>query len=223
MRINHVGAMNTADAVPITQDPASSAAEALVLAFAQGLPVQLDHWLKHRGMRLEFEPGLPDDPAMIEAKGANYAIVDADTPPAGRAPIDLVRALHTGAPKTRIVVISHRGDETFVRSMLEAGASGVVVKQPYVADLAFAIEAADRGETFVSGITPDKTKNEVTAREHEVLELMADGQTNQAIGARLSISVKTVEAHRARIFKKLGASNVADAIMLAIRAGLVMP
>jgi len=64
---------------------------------------------------------------------------------------------------------------------------------------------------------------QITAREKEVLELMANGHSNQAIGERLSISVKTVEAHRARLFKKLGASNVADAVLLAIRTGLVMP
>ena len=63
----------------------------------------------------------------------------------------------------------------------------------------------------------------LSASARQVLELMAHGYSNQAIGEKLSISVKTVEAHRARLFKKLGASNVADAVLLAIRVGLVTP
>ena len=59
--------------------------------------------------------------------------------------------------------------------------------------------------------------------ERQVAALVMEGATNREIAARLFISVKTVEAHRARLFKKLGASNVADAVLLAIRVGLIVP
>ena len=63
----------------------------------------------------------------------------------------------------------------------------------------------------------------LTHREQQVLGAIMSGRANKQIAADLGISVKTVEAHRARLFKKLGASNVADAVLLAIRCGLVMP
>ncbi len=94
-----------------------------------------------------------------------------------------------------------------------------------MADLVFALQAATEGRSYVSGVATERERAavQITAREREVLELMAHGHSNQAIGERLSISFKTVEAHRARLFKKLGASNVADAVLLAILTGLVMP
>ncbi len=200
-------------------------AQDLVLAYAPTIPPQMEHWLRKRNMRLHHNPRGPIDPNEVRNLNARFVVVDLDALPPAHAPLDTVRHLRTHVPEARRLAISTRCDEMFVRSLTEAGASGVIIKQPYVADLVFALQAANEGRTYISGKATERERAavQITAREKEVLELMANGHSNQAIGERLSISVKTVEAHRARLFKKLGASNVADAVLLAIRTGLVMP
>ncbi len=202
---------------------ADAAAQELVVVFAPKVPPQLEHWLRKRGMRMHLHERI--DTNELRASGAKYAFVDLDALPADKSPVDTVRQLRNASAEAKVIAISFRSDDAFVRSITEAGAAGVVIKQPYVADLVFALQAASEGRTYVSGVATERERAavQITAREREVLELMANGHSNQAIGERLSISVKTVEAHRARLFKKLGASNVADAVLLAIRTGLVMP
>jgi DNA-binding NarL/FixJ family response regulator len=217
--------MNGAVATTTNQQLGESQAQELVIAYAQKLPPQLEHWVRKRSMRLQHSDSHGVNPAEIKAQGARYVIVDLDAQPRDRSAVDIVRSLRQAIPDLRILVVSSHSDDMFVRSMTDAGANGIIIKQPYVADLVFALQAASEGRTFISGVTNerDRAAVQITAREREVLELMANGHSNQAIGERLSISVKTVEAHRARLFKKLGASNVADAVLLAIRVGLVMP
>jgi DNA-binding NarL/FixJ family response regulator len=196
----------------------------IVFAPKGQIPVQLEHWLRKRQIGVTFSESMKVEPGEIKASGARYVLVDLD----GLAPgngAGLVRQLHHDLPQTKLVVTTSSSDQGFVDGLIEAGAAGVVVKRPYVADLVLAIQNAGEGRTFVSGVpsAKDGSQVQITARERQVLELMAHGYSNQAIGEKLSISVKTVEAHRARLFKKLGASNVADAVLLAIRVGLVTP
>ena len=200
-----------------------AAAQELVVVFAPKVPPQLEHWLRKRGMRMHVHERV--DAGELRSSGAKYVFVDLDAIPADKSAVDTVRQLRNASSEAKVIAISFRSDDAFVRSITEAGAAGVVIKQPYVADLVFALQAATEGRTYVSGVATERERAavQITAREREVLELMANGHSNQAIGERLSISVKTVEAHRARLFKKLGASNVADAVLLAIRTGLVMP
>ena len=197
----------------------------LVMVYAPKVPPQLEHWLRKRSMRLSLNESMVIDAAQIRQNQARFVAVDLDALPADRNAVDVVRSLRAHVPEVKLVVMTHRDDNTFVRSLTEAGASAVIIKQPYVADLVFALQAAAEGRTYISGVATERERAavQITAREKEVLELMANGHSNQAIGERLNISVKTVEAHRARLFKKLGASNVADAVLLAIRTGLVMP
>lgn len=208
-----------------TNQLAESPAQELVVAYAQKLPPQLEHWIRKRAMRLVQSDTHGVNPAEIKAQGARYVIIDLDSQPRDRSGVEIIRSLRAAIPELRILAVSSHSDDMFIRSMTDAGANGIIIKQPYVADLVFALQAASEGRTFISGVTNerDRAAVQITAREREVLELMANGHSNQAIGERLNISVKTVEAHRARLFKKLGASNVADAVLLAIRVGLVMP
>jgi len=205
--------------------PGEQAAQELVLVYAPRVPPQLEHWLRKRSMRLQLNESMAVDPSEIRASGARFVMVDVDALPPGRDSLDTVRQVRAMAPDVKITVITARNDDPAIRALSEAGAHGVVVKQPYVADLVFSLQALSEGRSYVSGVATERERAavQITAREKEVLELMANGHSNQAIGERLSISVKTVEAHRARLFKKLGASNVADAVLLAIRTGLVMP
>jgi two-component system response regulator NreC len=215
--------VNTAAVINISPRAPEPLEASLVLAYAGKLPAQLEHWIKKHGMRLENAPLDSTDTLYTDAKRARFLLVDVDVLGQERSPVDLVRRLRGEAPQAGIIVISHRSDETFVRSMTEAGASGLVTKHPYVADLALALAALAEGKAYVSGHGKVGAGVTLSDREAQVLDLMAAGHTNQVIGGRLAISVKTVEAHRARIFQKLAASNVADAVRLAIRAGLVIP
>lgn len=197
----------------------------LVLVYASSVPEQLEHWLRKKNMRLEVNAHSTVDPNEVRNAGARYVVVDLDELPSEHPPVETVRHLRVHVPEARFLVLTSRNDAKFARSLTEAGARAVVIKQPYVADLVFGIQAASEGRAYVSGQGTERERAavQITSREKEVLELMAHGHSNQSIGERLSISVKTVEAHRARLFKKLGASNVADAVLLAIRTGLVVP
>lgn len=199
-------------------------AQELVLVYAPKVPPQLEHWLRKRTMRLQVNESVHVDVNEVRASGARYVLVDVDALTDKGGP-ETVRTLKTQCPDVKVVAVTARGDDGYVKSLTDAGAAGVVIKAPYVADLVFALQAASEGRSFISGVATERERAavQITAREREVLELMANGHSNQAIGERLSISVKTVEAHRARLFKKLGASNVADAVLLAIRTGLVTP
>jgi DNA-binding NarL/FixJ family response regulator len=213
------------DAPTLVPGMAEDAGMDVVVAYSPQIPPQLEHWLRKRSKQLQLSDMSELSGYNMRMRNAQSALVDLDALPRDQDPIAVVRQLHYDAPETRILVMTSSGDEYHRRSLLEAGAVAVIIKQPYVADVVFALQAADEGRTYVSGVTTERERAavQITAREREVLELMANGHSNQAIGERLSISVKTVEAHRARLFKKLGASNVADAVLLAIRTGLVMP
>lgn len=196
-----------------------------MIVFAQKgqVPVQLEHWLRKRQIGVTFSESARVDVGEIRNSGAKYVLVDLEAH-AGQE-VALVRQLRADLQSAKVLVTTASSDPAFAQSLIDAGAAGVVVKRPYVADLVLAVQAAGEGRTFVSGVpsAKDGAAVQITARERQVLELMAHGYSNQAIGEKLSISVKTVEAHRARLFKKLGASNVADAVLLAIRVGLVTP
>ncbi len=205
--------------------PTEVATQELVLIYASVVPPQLEHWLRKRNQRMHLNNRTPVDPNEVRNSGARYVVIDLDELPREHPPVETVRHLRTHVPEARLLVVTSRSDSSFSRALADAGASGVIIKQPYVADVIFALQAAGEGRTYVSGQASERERAaaQITPREREVLELMAHGHSNQSIGDRLSISVKTVEAHRARLFKKLGASNVADAVLLAIRSGLVMP
>ncbi|MEL6188750.1 MAG: response regulator transcription factor [Myxococcota bacterium] len=209
----------------VSSQPGEVAAQDLVLVYASVVPQQLEHWLRKRNLRFHLNDRTTVDPNEIRNTGARYVVMDLDELPREHPPIETIRHLRTHVPEARLITVTSRTDASFSRALTEAGAQAVIIKQPYVADLVFALQAAGEGRVYVSGQSTERERAavQITAREKEVLELMAHGHSNQSIGERLSISVKTVEAHRARLFKKLGASNVADAVLLAIRTGLVMP
>lgn len=197
--------------------------KAIVYSPKGQIPVQLEHWLRKRQIGVTFSESTRIDAGEIRSSGARYVLIDLDAAQGGG--VNLVRQLRAELPQARIVVTTAQQDQAHADALIEAGAAGVVLKRPYVADLVLALQAASEGRTFITGVASakDGSQVQITARERQVLELMANGFSNQAIGEKLSISVKTVEAHRARLFKKLGASNVADAVLLAIRVGLVTP
>jgi len=149
--------------------------------------------------------------------------------------MEATRQVLERARGTRIVALSMHSDRRFVAGMLEAGASGYVIKDAAFEELARAIRAAVDGRTFlcpaVAGVVVEDYLSRpatgeptparpLTPREREVLQLLAEGGSTKQIAARLGVSVKTVETHRSRIMAKLDIRSVAELTKYAIREGL---
>lgn len=141
--------------------------------------------------------------------------------------IEVARTLRKAQPKLAIIALSMHEEPYFVQQMLRAGADGYVVKSAAVAELVQAIRSVTQGKMYLS---PTVTRHAVgssspgaarlSAREREVLILIANGKHSAAIAAELSISVGTVEAHRRNIMTKLGLHTIAELTKYAVREGL---
>jgi len=139
---------------------------------------------------------------------------------------------------TQVVILSMHSDATLVRQVLRSGARGYLLKRSVTEELLLAIRAAQRGEIYLSpaisaslldelsGRHPDSEERRpfdlLTPREREVLQLIAEGHTNTAIAQMMTISVKTVEKHRASLMSKLDVHDVASLVRVAIQQGLVL-
>lgn len=152
--------------------------------------------------------------------------------------LEATRQLRKRLPSAKVLILTGYVEDEQILAALRAGAAGYVVKRSDVSELLLAIQAVHRGNTYFSSSISEtmvnndylwqarrgeaKTGAEVlTSREREVLQLIAEGYSNQAIAQELFISVKTVEAHKAHIMTKLRAQNRTDLIRYAIRRGIV--
>ncbi len=149
--------------------------------------------------------------------------------------IEATRRIAREWPQTRVIALSVHHDKRLVREMLHAGAAGFLLKECAFAELAQAIREVLAGRVFLSpaitgdivrdylarpGVAPDAGGPELTPREREVLQLIAEGRSAKEIAAALEISVKTVETFRSHIMQKLQLFSVAELTKYAIRAGL---
>ena len=146
--------------------------------------------------------------------------------------IEATRQIRERAPSVRILALSVHGGGVYVREMVRAGAEGYVLKESADTDLIAAVRAVAAGNSYLS---PDvasvvlkdyrtQAKNPVdvlTAREQEILRLLAEGKTNKGIATLLDLSIYTVDRHRARIMTKLGLHSIGDLVRFAIRNGVV--
>lgn len=133
--------------------------------------------------------------------------------------------------ETQIVMLSIYSDRTLVKKALESGARGYIIKQSVSEELVEAIRTVYRGMTYWSGAVEHLEVNAgklspvalptLTSREHEILRLIASGQTNRQIAKTLSISVKTVENHRVNLMAKLDAHSLPELIRSAIKQDLI--
>ncbi len=146
---------------------------------------------------------------------------------------DATRAILQREPKCRVIVLSMYAEREYVRRALKAGAAGYVVKRSAAKELVEAIRAVHAGQRYLSprvadvviddyaGEERDDPLARLSAREREVLQLLAEGRTGAEIAQRLSLSQKTVETYRARLVEKLGIRDVAGLVRFAIQRGLV--
>jgi DNA-binding NarL/FixJ family response regulator len=149
--------------------------------------------------------------------------------------IEAARQLQAEGSNTKVVALSMHADRRFVSEVLKAGASGYVLKQSAFEDLVQAIRAVLTGRTFLSADILDTLVRDyvgqlkqseflayaqLSDRERQVLQLLAEGNSTKEIAAKLCVSVKTVESHRQNLMHKLDIHNLAGLTKFAIREGL---
>jgi DNA-binding NarL/FixJ family response regulator len=152
--------------------------------------------------------------------------------------LDAMVKIRDIAPKTRILVLTMHDSEEWIQSCLRAGAQGYVLKSDAERDLVSSVEALANNETFFTPrtnvVVEDAHENSIvggeglfverlTCREHEIAQLLAGGKSNKEVGARLRISTRTVESHRAAIMSKLQLHSVSDLVRYAIRRRMIEP
>ena len=174
--------------------------------------------------------------AAVEKLLPDVVLMDMVMP--GLTGLEATRQIRKRFSKTRVLILTGYMEDEQIIGALRAGASGYVVKKSDTEELLLGIQAVNRGNTYFSSAISDgdavnqymwQAKKEdgkvgyelLTSREREVLQLIAEGYSNQRIGQELFISVKTVEAHKAHIMSKLHARNRTDLIRYALRKGLV--
>ena len=150
--------------------------------------------------------------------------------------IEATRKIVDGMPEVKVIALSMHSDRRYVLGMLEAGASGYLLKDCAFGELAGAIHQVVTGNTYLSPKIADvvvkgylnkaleassATNVAMTSREREILQLIAEGFTAKEIAAHVFLSIKTVETHRRNIMQKLNMRSVAEMTKYAIREGLV--
>ncbi len=192
-----------------------------------------DHALIRRSVRLllEGEEGVEviaeaDDLASavrhVHGHSPHVLVLDLRMP--GGSSIAAIGRLRERAPDTQVVVLTMEENPVFAQQALACGAVGFVLKDLAGTELPQAVRAAARGEEYVSprvaarldALSRSITEDELTAREVEVLRLIALGHTSIEIAGKLHISPRTVESHRARIHNKLGLATRAQLVRYAL-------
>jgi DNA-binding NarL/FixJ family response regulator len=152
----------------------------------------------------------------------------------GTQATEQIRAAHL---PSQVVMLSMYSDDTLVRQALRCGAKGYLLKRSVAEELLLAVHAAARGEIFLSSAisgailasvlaqtSPAEEQSpfdSLSAREKQVLKLVAEGNTNNAIAQEMEISVKTVEKHRTNLMTKLDVHDTAGLVRLALKHGLI--
>ncbi len=204
-----------------------------------------DHPVVRRGMRalLQDEPDFSivgetgdglETVRLVERLQPDILILDLMMP--GLSGLEILRIVRQRSPQTRVVVLSMYSDNAFVAEALKNGATCYVLKGCEEENLDRAVREAVAGrrdlsppvtecaidayveQTRSAHLDPHET---LTTREREVLQLGAEGRTSPEIAARLHISQRTVENHRANLMRKLGIRNQSELVRYAVRRGLI--
>jgi DNA-binding NarL/FixJ family response regulator len=148
--------------------------------------------------------------------------------------VDAARAILKACPKTKAILLTMLTEDHYITEAMSAGFKACVLKSHAVDELVRAIREVARGgfylspsvslavvEAFVNKTGP--SKNPLTAREREVLQLVAEGKSTKEVAAILGVSFKTAESHRSRIMQKLDIHDTATLVRYAIRRGIIQP
>lgn len=176
--------------------------------------------------------------AVLAAQRLNPDVVLMDVVMPALNGVEATRQLRRAAPTARVIMLSGFVDEAQLVEAIRAGASGYLVKRSDADEVLLAIRTVARGNTYFSAALAEqfdvpalllRAKGEepvsgldlLTPREREVLQLIAEGYTNQQIADELCVSIKTVEAHKAHISQKLKTKSRTDLIRYAIQKGIL--
>lgn len=204
-----------------------------------------DHAIVRKGLRslLAAEVGIEvvgeaeDGREAIEkASKLRPDVVVMDITMPGLNGLEATRQIKHRLPEVQVVVLTMHTAEEYIFQILRAGASGYVVKRAAPSELISAVRAAYRGESFLSpsvsrtvieeyvrkaeALAKEDSYEELTPREREVLQLIAEGHSNRGIAELLCLSVKTVQSHRANLMRKLDIYTTAELTQYAIRKGV---
>jgi len=205
-----------------------------------------DHTVMRSGLRLllERQPNLTvvgeasDGRETVRLAGQlspNVVVLDIAMPNLNG--IEAARQIGTANPDIAIVILSMHSDESYVIRALKAGARAYLLKDSAEGDLIAAIHAITDGKSFFSPAISrilvedymrrleqqhvEDTYELLTAREREILQLLAEGKTNKEMAAMLNLSIYTVETHRTHILQKLDLHSVPELILYAVRKGII--
>ncbi|WP_206812958.1 response regulator [Paradesulfitobacterium ferrireducens] len=166
--------------------------------------------------------------------GPDVAVMDLSLP--GISGVEAIKRIKELNPKQRVLALTMHEDALFLEKVLSAGGNGFVLKRAADEELLAAIKAVCRGEVYIDtglqaylvtralkpeGQAKSRVTVELTAREKEILQLVALGHSNQEIAEKLIISVKTVENHKTRIKEKLGITSRSKLVRYAMDQGLI--
>lgn len=171
--------------------------------------------------------------AMIAAHVPDIAVMDITMP--GLNGIQAITQARLEYPHVRVIVLSMHDNEEYVRQALRAGAAAYLLKDSNPTELELAVRAVARGGTYLSPMVSrhlvsdylrrasadDGPSDGLTSRQREILQLIAEGHTNQQIASSLNLSIKTIETHRAQLMDRLNIRDVAGLVRYAVRAGLI--
>ena len=194
-----------------------------------------DHRVVRSGLRLLLgeEPDIevvgeagdvPGALALVDELGPEVLVLDLNMP--GRHGLEAIPEIVASHPQTRIVVLTMQSEAGFARAAMQAGAGAFVLKDAAETELKRAVRAVAAGRTYLAPeigariaagpMGAGGTGDGLTRRELEVLRLIALGHTNTEMAELLSLSVRTVESHRAHIAQKLGVSTRAELVRAAM-------
>lgn len=206
-----------------------------------------DHEIVRQGLRamLDEQPGwevvaeaTTGREAVQQVKDLKPDIVVLDIAMPELNGLDATRQILKLAPTTEVLILTMHDSEQVVREVLDAGARGYVLKSDAGRELVNAVEALiEHRSAFTSKVAElvlegyltqgnqneDQGSSRLTSREREIVQLLAEGKSNKDVASLLSISVKTVEAHRSNVMHKLGFHSLSDIIHYAVRNKIVEP
>ena len=189
--------------------------------------------LERQGFQVASEASDGQEAVRLAAKvQPEVAILDISMPVLNG--LDAARELLKSSPKTKVVLLTQHDEDHYVTEALRAGAKGYVLKSQAADDLVHAIREVCSGAVYlspsISRAVVDAylsrtyvSKDPLSARERQVLQLVGEGKSTKDVAAQLGISVKTAESHRARLMRKLDIHETASLVRYAIRRGLIQP
>jgi two-component system, NarL family, response regulator NreC len=170
--------------------------------------------------------------ALEQARSLEPDIVIMDIGMPTRNGLDAARAIRLSCPRTKVIVVTQHEEEGFIAAAVEAGVKGYILKSQTATELINAIRQVSRGEVYLSPSISatlvdayrsksERNRDPLTARERQVLQLIAEGKSTKDVAWILGISAKTAESHRSRLMRKLDIHETASLVLYAVRRGIV--